>query len=84
MHTSSGVDAVDEYLETVTKKGDHYVYKVGAEERPVVESTITVPYKTDKGMASKTFTRLCPDASRTGDARVERQVGHHRAHEQAH
>ena len=56
MHTSSGVDAVDEYLETVTKQGDHYVYKVGAEERPVIESTITVPYKTDKGMASKTFT----------------------------
>jgi acyl-homoserine lactone acylase PvdQ len=56
MHTSSNVDAVDEYLETVTKQGDHYVYKVGTEERPVIESTITVPYKTDKGMASKTFT----------------------------
>ncbi len=56
MHTSSGVNAVNEYLETVTKQGDHYVYKYGSEERPVTESTITVPYKTDQGMAKKTFT----------------------------
>jgi acyl-homoserine-lactone acylase len=56
MHTSSGVNAVNEYLETVTKQGDHYVYKYGTEKRPVTESTITVPYKTDQGMAKKTFT----------------------------
>ena len=35
MHTSSGVDNIDEYLETVTKKGDGFVYKYGSEERPV-------------------------------------------------
>jgi len=40
MHTSSGVDAVDEYLETVTKKGDGYVYKYGSEERPVTAQEI--------------------------------------------
>jgi acyl-homoserine lactone acylase PvdQ len=56
MHTSSGVDAVDEYLETVTKKGDHYTYKYGSEERPVIEQQISVPYKTDSGMAEKKFT----------------------------
>ncbi len=56
MHTSSGVDAVDEYLETVTKKGDGYVYKFGSEERPVTSSIITVPYKTATGMAEKKFT----------------------------
>jgi acyl-homoserine-lactone acylase len=56
MHTSSGVDAVDEYLEKVQKSGDHYVYKYGSEERPVTESVITVPYKTDHGMAEKKFT----------------------------
>jgi acyl-homoserine-lactone acylase len=56
MHTSSGVDAVDEYLETVTRKGDGYVYKYGNEERPVTPSEITVPFKTDKGMAEKKFT----------------------------
>jgi acyl-homoserine lactone acylase PvdQ len=56
MHTSSAVDAVDEYLETVVKKGDHFIYKYGAEERPVTESVITVPYKTAAGMAEKKFT----------------------------
>jgi acyl-homoserine-lactone acylase len=56
MHTSSGVDAVDEYLETVTKKGDHYFYKYGNEERQLTESPITVSYKTDQGMVEKKFT----------------------------
>ncbi len=56
MHTSSGVDAIDEYLETVTKKGDRFSYKYGNEERPMVVSAITVPYKTAGGMAEKKFT----------------------------
>jgi acyl-homoserine-lactone acylase len=56
MHTSSGVDAVDEYSEKVEKKGGHYVYKYGNEERPVTESVVTVAYKTDHGMAEKKFT----------------------------
>jgi len=56
MHTSSAVDAVDEYLETVVKKGDGFYYKYGNEERPLTATVITVPYKTDNGMAEKTFT----------------------------
>jgi acyl-homoserine-lactone acylase len=56
MHTSSGVDAVDEYLETVESKDGHHVYKFGDEERPVVEKPITVPYWTAHGMAEKKFT----------------------------
>jgi len=56
MHTSSAVDAIDEYLETVVKKGDRFYYKYGNEERPVTTSVIKVPYKTDQGMAEKTFT----------------------------
>jgi acyl-homoserine lactone acylase PvdQ len=56
MHTSSGVDAVDEYLETVVKKGDHYFYQYGTEERQFTERTITVPYQTPQGMAEKKFT----------------------------
>ena len=56
MHTSSGVDAVDEYLEAVTKKGDSYSYKYGNEERPVAAASIAVPYSTDHGMAEKKFT----------------------------
>jgi len=56
MHTSSGVDAVDEYLETVTKKDNRYYYKYGNEERPVIVRNITIPYKTDHGMAQKAIT----------------------------
>src|SRR5450759_5618387 len=56
MHTSSGVDNIDEYLETVTKKGDGYTYRYGTEERPITAGKITVPYKTAGGIAQKDFT----------------------------
>ncbi|HEY1949690.1 MAG TPA: acylase [Bryobacteraceae bacterium] len=56
MHTTSGVDAVDEYLESVVEKGDRFYYKYGNEERPLLVSQITVPYKTSSGMAEKKFT----------------------------
>jgi acyl-homoserine lactone acylase PvdQ len=56
MHTSSGVDAVDEYLETVEKKGDGFVYKYGNEERPVIAKQIAVQYKSASGMAERKFT----------------------------
>ena len=56
MHTTSGVDDTDEYLETITPKGDKYVYKYGNEEKPVIAKKIVVPYKTDAGMAKKEFT----------------------------
>src|SRR6266487_1454257 len=56
MHTSSAVDAIDEYLETVVKKGDQFYYKYGHEERLVTTSVIKVPYKTNNGMREKTFT----------------------------
>jgi acyl-homoserine-lactone acylase len=56
MHTSSGVDAIDEYLEAVEKRGDRFYYKYGGEERPVAATEITVSYKTANGMAVKRFT----------------------------
>ena len=56
MHTSSGVDAIDEYLETVEKKDNRYYYKYGNQERPVTATEIVVPYKTDNGMAQRKFT----------------------------
>jgi len=56
MHTSSGVDAVDEYLETVETKGGRYYYKYGNEDRPITAAEIAVPYRTDRGMAEKRFT----------------------------
>ena len=57
MHTSSGVDAVDEYLETVTQKGNAFFYKYGSNnETPFIAAQVTVKYKTDRGMEEKLFT----------------------------
>src|SRR5256714_62705 len=56
MHTSCAVDQMDEYLETIVNKNGKLFYKYGNEERPVMTSTINVPYKTDKGMSERTFT----------------------------
>src|SRR5256714_14488229 len=56
MHTSSAVDAIDEYLETIVRKGNRLYYKYGQEERPVTSSLITIPYKTNSGVAERSFT----------------------------
>ena len=56
MHTSSGVDAIDEFVETITKKGDRYYYQHGGQLLPVITSKIVVPYKSSNGMAKREFT----------------------------
>ena len=57
MHTSSGVDAVDEFAETITRHGDQPFYRYGNEERPVTVSTIDLRYRTASGAsASRRFT----------------------------
>lgn len=56
MHTSSGVDNIDEYLETVYERDGQLVYLFGDEERVVEQEEITVPYATDGGMAERVFT----------------------------
>jgi acyl-homoserine-lactone acylase len=69
MHTSSSVDNVDEYLETIVKRGDRYAYRYGSEERPVTVQTISVPFKTAAGMSRKDFT-----VYRTHHGPIVRQV----------
>jgi acyl-homoserine lactone acylase PvdQ len=69
MHTSSAVNNINEYLETVEKRGDRYVAKYGNEWRPVVATEITVPYKTDHGMVGKKFT-----VYRTGHGPIVREA----------
>ena len=57
MHTSSGVDNVDYFLETIVNKNGLFYYRYGAELRPVTASTITVPYRGPGGASAvKTFT----------------------------
>ncbi|WP_129780698.1 penicillin acylase family protein [Peristeroidobacter soli] len=54
MHTSSGVDVVDEFLETVD---DSKRYKYGNEWRPLQAVKIEVPYRTSDGkLATRSFT----------------------------
>jgi acyl-homoserine-lactone acylase len=56
MHTSSGVDVVDEFLETIVQRPDGLFYRYGSELRPVTTQTITVPYRTPAGgTASRSF-----------------------------
>jgi acyl-homoserine-lactone acylase len=56
MHTSSGVDNIDEYLETIVKKDNRLYYKYGGEERAVKTRTISIPYRTKTGLATRGFT----------------------------
>ena len=56
MHTSSSVDNIDEYLETIVRKDGGIFYKYGTEERPVQVKTVTVPFKTATGMSERKFT----------------------------
>jgi acyl-homoserine-lactone acylase len=70
MHTTSGVDAVDEYAETVVKKGADYYYRYGNDERPVTRSTVVVPYKSGTGTSKREFT-----VYRTHHGPVVREAG---------
>ncbi len=56
MHTTSGIDNVDEYAERITRKGTAYTYKYGSQDKPVSVETISIPYKTASGMVKRDFT----------------------------
>lgn len=56
MHTSSMGDAIDEFAETVSRRGTRYYYRHGAVERPLRTRVITVAYQSGQGLASKRFT----------------------------
>jgi acyl-homoserine-lactone acylase len=58
MHTSSGVDNVDEFAETVSTAPDGTrSYRYGGDLRPLTMKTVTLSYRTAKGsMAARGFT----------------------------
>ncbi|MCC7126368.1 MAG: penicillin acylase family protein [Acidobacteria bacterium] len=56
MHTSSGVDNIDEYLETITRNGDAITYRHGTENKAVTARRVVVPYKTATGTGQREFT----------------------------
>ncbi len=55
MHTSSGADVIDEFAETIEKRGDSLFYKVGEESRPVRSATIALRYKAGGALKTREF-----------------------------
>jgi acyl-homoserine-lactone acylase len=56
MHTTSGLDSVDEFAELVSNKSSRPTYRYGAEERPVQARALTLRYCTPEGtVGSKTI-----------------------------
>jgi acyl-homoserine-lactone acylase len=59
MHTSSGVDNVDEFAEKVDRRGNGYCYWYGKTCRPIAKRPITIRYRTADGhLASRSFAGL--------------------------
>ncbi|GAA4713583.1 penicillin acylase family protein [Sphingomonas lutea] len=57
MHTTSGVDNVDEFAETIEHTGQGRCYRYGNACRPLTERRITLRYKMDNGRpGTRTFT----------------------------
>ncbi len=56
MHTSYGGDAVDEYAETIVKKGGSFFYSYGAGLRKLRISQVRIRYKQGGGQAVREFT----------------------------
>lgn len=71
MHTSSGVDNIDWFLETPVQKGGRWHYRYGNRDVRMATRPITVRYRTAGGMAERTFnalfTRRGPIVGRQGD-----------------
>lgn len=76
MHTSSSVDAIDEWAETIIRKADGKMfYKHGSNEKPVTSKEITVKYKTVNGSIADRkfntmFTHHGPIVRKMGDKLV--------------
>jgi acyl-homoserine-lactone acylase len=55
MHTSTAVDFMDEFVETVSEQDGKLVYRYGDELRPVKVSEVTLEYRDGDGMSTRTF-----------------------------
>jgi acyl-homoserine-lactone acylase len=71
MHTSTGVDNVDFFTETIVRRNGALYYRYGTELLPVAVSHITVPYRTARGsIANRSFT-----VYRTHHGRIVARLG---------
>jgi acyl-homoserine-lactone acylase len=74
MHTSTTADAVDQFSETIVRKGDKVFAKYGMQLRPVESRRVTLSYRTASGgMARRDFvtwrTSHGPVVGKTADGR---------------
>ncbi|MBI5170205.1 MAG: penicillin acylase family protein [Candidatus Eisenbacteria bacterium] len=71
MHTSSGVDNIDEFAETITRRGDAFFQRRGARDVPVRERVVRVRHRSGDTLATRTFrayfTTHGPVVRRVGD-----------------
>lgn len=71
MHTSSGVDVVDEFAETIIRTPGTLMYRFGREARPVTVKDVTIRYRAVDGtLKSRTFTTY-----RTHHGPIVREAG---------
>ena len=57
MHTSSGIDNVDEFAETIERRGNAQCYHFGSACRPLTLRKVTIRYASSGGkLASRSFT----------------------------
>jgi len=56
MHTSTGVDFMDEFVEDVSLINGELSYRYGDQQRPVETSEVTLKYKDGDSLSERTFT----------------------------
>jgi acyl-homoserine-lactone acylase len=74
MHTSSTVDVVDEFAETIVRKDGKLFYKYGPRNGPVTVSTVEVPYKAADGVVGPQDLHRLPHPPRPDRPGRGRQV----------
>ncbi len=56
MHTSNAADVIDEFALTVSQKAGKYYYLYEGKQRPLKVVELSLPYKTNTGIASRKIT----------------------------
>ena len=80
MHTSSGVDAIDRFDETIVMRGGRPFARVGSALEPLRERRITIAYRAPDGMRTRPFvayfTRHGPVVKQAGERWVSVSIMH--------
>ena len=58
MHTSSKVDVSDSYIEKISNQNDQWVYEYEQQQKPVVTKNISIQYKQNSSLQTKTVKAL--------------------------